>query len=70
MTATAQKLEQAFKKLPPGEQAELFGRLETIVYAEDEADRSSLERTRDLESGKVTPLSEREVMRRVRVGLK
>ena len=69
MTATAQKLEQAFKKLPPGVQAELFNRLETIVYAERKADRISLERSRELENGRVSPLSEREVMRRVRAGL-
>ena len=67
MTATAQKIEQEFKNLPTGEQAELFSRLETIVYAEEEADRISLERHRELASGKVTPLSKRAVMHRVRV---
>lgn len=69
MTATAQKLEQAFKKLPPGEQAQLFSRLETIVYAEEQADRISLECLRELESGKVSPLSQRELTRRVRARL-
>ena len=66
MTVAAQQIEQAFKRLPAKEQAELFSRLETIVYAEEEADQISFEREQELASGKVKPLSKRQVMQQVR----
>ena len=69
MTATAHKIEEQFKKLPAEEQAELFSRLETIIYDEEEADRISQERNEELASGKVKPISKQEVMRRVRARL-
>ncbi|MBI4658961.1 MAG: hypothetical protein HY735_08965 [Verrucomicrobia bacterium] len=69
MTANAQQIEQAFKKLPAQEQADLFSRLETIVYAEGEADRISYEREQELANGSVTPLSKRQLMQRVRAKL-
>lgn len=60
MTAIAQNIERAFKALPPEEQAEIFGRLETILYGEDEADRIAYDRGKEMAEGKVKPLTEKE----------
>jgi uncharacterized protein Yka (UPF0111/DUF47 family) len=65
MTATAHNIEKAFKALPQEEQAELVARLETIAYGEDEADRIAFERDRDIEEGKVAPIPEEEMWRRL-----
>jgi hypothetical protein len=69
MTAKSQQIEQAFKKLPAKEQAELFSRLETIVYAEEEADRISFERDQELASGTIKAISKRQVMQQIRAKL-
>ncbi len=64
MTPTVKTIEQTFKTLPAKKQAELFARLETIFYGEEDADLLSHERDIDMKEGIVTPLSEKEVRRR------
>jgi hypothetical protein len=57
MSTSALKIEEAFKKLDPREQAELYGRLGDLVYGGDEESDAFIatlkRRVSEIESGKV-----------------
>src|SRR6266545_295278 len=70
MTATAEKIEQEFKKLKPRDQVEFLERLEFTVFGEDVEDEAlgeTLERRmQEIRSGKVRGIPAEQTFKRIK----